>query len=73
MLDVSYIRENSELVKQAMVQKGEKDPEVVDRLLDVDKKWRSVVARLDQMRSESNTLSKQIGQLMGEGKKEEAL
>jgi seryl-tRNA synthetase len=72
MLDVSYIRENSELVKQAMVQKGEKDPEVVDRLLDVDKKWRSVVARLDQMRSESNTLSKQIGQLMGEGKKEEA-
>ena len=72
MLDVSFIRENSELVKQAMVQKGEKDPEVVDRLLDVDKKWRSVVARLDQLRSESNTLSKQIGQLMGEGKKEEA-
>jgi len=72
MLDVSFIRENSELVKQAMIQKGEKNPEIVDRLLDVDKKWRASVARADQMRSESNTLSKQIGRLMGEGKKEEA-
>lgn len=72
MLDVSFIRENSELVKQAMIQKGEKNPEIVDRLLEVDKKWRSSVARADQMRSESNTLSKQIGRLMGEGKKEEA-
>ncbi|HMB98776.1 MAG TPA: serine--tRNA ligase [Balneolaceae bacterium] len=72
MLDVSFIRENSELVKQAMIQKGEKDPEIADRLLDVDKKWRASVARADQMRSESNTLSKQIGRLMGEGKKKEA-
>jgi len=72
MLDVSFIRENSELVKQAMIQKGEKNPEIVDRLLDVDKKWRASVARADQMRSESNTLSKQIGRLMGEGKKKEA-
>lgn len=72
MLDVSFIRENSERVKQAMTQKGEKNPEIVDRLLDVDKKWRASVARADQMRSESNTLSKQIGRLMGEGKKEEA-
>ncbi|MGF1668858.1 MAG: serine--tRNA ligase [Balneolaceae bacterium] len=72
MLDVSFIRENRNIVKQAMINKGEKEPGVVDLLLEADEKWRAQVARVDQLRSESNTLSKKIGQLMGEGKKEEA-
>ena len=72
MLDVSFIRENRETVKQAMINKGEKDPGIVDRVLETDEEWRSHVARVDNLRAESNTLSKKIGRLMAEGKKEEA-
>ncbi len=72
MLDVSFIRENRETVKQAMINKGEKDPGIVDRVLETDEEWRSHVARVDNLRAESNTLSKKIGQLMAEGKKDEA-
>lgn len=72
MLDVTYIREHAEKVKQAMHDKGEKHPEVVDELIEVDGKWRSLVQETDELRSESNTKAKKIGELMGQGKKEEA-
>jgi len=72
MLDVTFIRENPEEVKQAMRNKGEDNVEVVDELLNVDEQWRSMVEETDKLRSESNTKAKKIGQLMGQGKKEEA-
>lgn len=72
MLDVTYIRENAEQVKEAMENKGEPNTEVVDEVLDVDEKWRSLVQQTDELRSESNTKAKKIGELMGQGKKEEA-
>lgn len=72
MLDVTYIRENREKVKQAMQNKGEKDTQVVDEVLDVDERWRSLVQEADELRSESNTKAKKIGELMGQGNKEEA-
>lgn len=72
MLDVTYIRENADKVKQAMHNKGEPDNEVVDEVIDVDEKWRSLVQKTDELRSESNTKAKKIGELMGQGKKEEA-
>jgi len=72
MLDVSFIRENHETVKQAMINKGEKDPGIVDRVLETDEEWRSHVAKVDSLRAESNALSKKIGRLMAEGKKKEA-
>lgn len=72
MLDVTYIRENAEQVKEAMENKGESNTEVVDEVLDVDEKWRSLVQQTDELRSESNTKAKKIGELMGQGKKEEA-
>ncbi|MGD8426182.1 MAG: serine--tRNA ligase [Balneolaceae bacterium] len=72
MLDVTFIRENAEKVKQAMRDKGEKNPEVVDELLEIDEKWRSLVQKSDELRNESNTKAKKIGELMGQGKKEEA-
>jgi len=72
MLDVTFIRENPDKVKQAMRNKGEENVAVVDEVLKVDKKWRSLVEETDQLRSESNTKAKKIGQLMGQGKKEEA-
>lgn len=72
MLDVTFIRENPETVKQAMSDKGEKNIEVVDEVLNVDEQWRSLVEETDNLRNESNTKAKKIGQLMGQGKKEEA-
>ena len=72
MLDVTYIRDNPELVKQAIKNKGENNVEVVDELLNIDEQWRSLVEETDNLRSESNTKAKKIGQLMGEGKKDKA-
>lgn len=72
MLDVTFIRKNPEKIKQAMRDKGEENIEVVDELLNVDEKWRSLKEETDELRSESNTKAKKIGQLMGQGKKEEA-
>lgn len=72
MLDVAFIRENPEKVKEAMRNKGEENPEIVDEVLSVDEQWRSLVETTDNLRNESNTKAKKIGQLMGEGKKKEA-
>jgi len=72
MLDINFIRENRELVKQGMVNKGEKDSAAVDLVLAKDEEWRKTVTELDLSRAESNKKAKMIGQLMGQGKKEEA-
>jgi len=72
MLDITVIKQQPELVKQAMKNKGEADTSVVDLLLETDAKWRESVQKLDSLRSESNIKAKMIGQLMGQGKKDEA-
>lgn len=72
MLDVAFIRENPEKVKEAMKNKGEDTPKIVDEVLSVDERWRSLVEETDNLRNESNTKAKKIGQLMGQGKEEEA-
>ncbi|WP_234572807.1 serine--tRNA ligase [Rhodohalobacter sp. 614A] len=72
MLDVTFIRENTDLVKTGMKNKGEPDTSIVDRVLQKDEEWRSVVTEVDNLRAESNQKAKKIGELMGQGKKEEA-
>ncbi|MEX0771151.1 MAG: serine--tRNA ligase [Balneolaceae bacterium] len=72
MLDINFIRTHTDLVKNGMKNKGEKDLSAVDRVLKADEEWRERVTRLEQLRAENNTKAKKIGQLMGEGKKEEA-
>jgi seryl-tRNA synthetase len=72
MLDIAFIRDHSNIVKEAIKNKGLKDDSVVDELISVDEEWRSLTHSTDQLRNESNVKSKQIGQLMGQGKKEEA-
>lgn len=72
MLDINFIRENTEKVKQGMIDKGEAGTEAVDEVLKADEQWRSLVQQVDELRSESNTKAKEIGKLMGQGKKEEA-
>jgi seryl-tRNA synthetase len=72
MLDIDDIRNQPALVKKGMCNKGETDIEQVDELLKADQRWRSLVQKTDELRSESNTRAGQIGRLMSENKKEEA-
>ena len=71
MLDIRFIRENPEIVKENIRKKFQdaKLP-LVDEVIDLDAKRRSAIAEADQLRSNRNTLSKQIGMLMGQAKKD---
>lgn len=72
MLDINYIKDNVDVVKQGMINKGEKDHDIVDQVVVKDEEWRSFVHKLDTLRSDNNAKAKQIGFFMGQGKKEEA-
>ena len=73
MLDIKFVRENSDLVKENIKKKfqDEKLP-LVDKVIELDKEYREIKTRLDTLRSERNKKSSSIGALMREGKKEEA-
>ena len=73
MLDLKFVRENPEVVKQNIRNKFQdaKLP-MVDEVIELDAKTRAAKAEADSLRASRNKLSKQIGQLMGQGKKEEA-
>ena len=73
MLDLKFVRENPEIVKQNIRNKFQdhKLP-LVDEVIELDKQKRAVQQERDTLRAEKNTLSKQIGGLMKQGKKEEA-
>ena len=71
MLDMKFVRENPEAVKENIKKKFQdaKLP-LVDEVIDLDTKRRAAIAEADQLRSNRNTLSKQIGMLMGQAKKD---
>lgn len=70
MLDIKFIRENPDTVKQALVnRKAEAD---VDGLLELDHLRRAAITEAEQLKTERNAASKTIGGLMKEGKKDEA-
>lgn len=73
MLDLRFVRENPDIVKQNIKNKFQdaKLP-LVDEVIELDAKNRAAKAEGDSLRAARNKLSKQIGQLMGQGKKEEA-
>jgi len=73
MIDINLIRENPELVKENIRKKfqDEKLP-MVDEVREFDKENREVKQKGDQLRADRNKMSKTIGQLMREGKKDEA-
>ena len=73
MLQVSYINENKEAVIRGLQKKRFKDAEsVVSEVIRLDHKRRDTQHELDGVLAESNLKAKEIGQLMKEGKKEEA-
>ncbi len=73
MLDIKFLRENPEIVKENIKKKfqDEKLP-LVDEVIDLDSKKRAAQGEADDLRSQRNKISKQIGALMAQGKKEEA-
>ena len=73
MIDINLIRTNPDLVRENIKKKfqDQKLP-LVDEVIDLDKKNREAIQRADYLRSQRNKISKQIGALMGQGKKDEA-
>ena len=73
MLDIKFVRENSELVKQNIKNKFQEHKlPLVDEVIELDKESRAVKQEADDLRAKRNQISKQIGVLMAQGKKEEA-
>ncbi len=72
MLQVNYIRENKDRVLEGLRVRNFKSPELVDQLIAVDEERRSTQTLLDKLAAEANAAAKQIGELMRNGKKEEA-
>ncbi len=73
MLDIKFLRENPEVVKENIKNKfqDQKLP-LVDEVIELDKENREIKQEVQSLRANRNKLSKQIGALMGQGKKEEA-
>ncbi len=73
MLDMKFVRENPEIVRQNIRNKFQdaKLP-LVDEVLELDIRNRTIKQEVEALRADRNKLSKQIGALMGQGKKEEA-
>lgn len=73
MLDLRFVRENPELVKKNIRNKFQDNKlELVDEVIELDVKNRTVKKEADDLRSNKNKIAKQIGALMGQGKKDEA-
>ena len=73
MLDIKFVRSNPEIVKENIKNKfqDEKLP-LVDEVLELDARNRDIKKEVEALRAEKNKLSKEIGKLMGQGKREEA-
>ena len=73
MLDIKFLRENPDIVKENIRKKFQEEKlSLVDEVIDLDAKKRAAQGEADDLRSQRNKISKQIGALMAQGKKEEA-
>ncbi len=73
MIDIKFLRENPDAVKENIRKKFQDDKlPLVDEVIELDKKSREAKGKADTLRANRNKLSKQIGALYGQGKKDEA-
>ena len=73
MIDIKFLRENPDVVKENIKKKFQDHKlHLVDEVIELDKKRRENQAEADDIRAEKNKISKEIGALMAQGKKEEA-
>jgi len=70
MLDLNYVRDNLELVKKALEKRGA-PPEALEDFAKADTERRRVIAESDELNAKRNAISREIGALMKEGKREE--
>ena len=71
MLDIKFVRDNPDVVKQNIKNKfQEAKLPLVDQVLALDKENRDAITRASELRAQRNTLSKQVGMLMGQAKKD---
>ena len=73
MLDIKFVRENPDAVKENIKKKFQDDKlPLVDEVIELDSKLRAAKTRADELRAIRNKTSKEIGALMAQGKKDEA-
>ena len=73
MLDIKFVRANPDIVKENIKKKFQDDKlPMVDEVIAYDKELREAKTRVEYLRSQRNSISKQIGALMAQGKKDEA-
>ncbi len=73
MIDIKFLRENPDAVKENIKKKFQDDKlPLVDEVIELDKKARETQAEADNLRAAKNKAAKEIGALMGQGKKDEA-
>ena len=73
MIDLKFLRENPDVVKQNIKNKFQDEKlKLVDEVIELDAENRKVQLEADNLRANRNSISKKIGALMGQGKKEEA-
>jgi seryl-tRNA synthetase len=72
MLQLAYIRQNRDLVKQKLGIKNFREPGLVDTIIQLDDQRKKLQLESDNLQARLNTSSREIGQLMGQGKKEDA-
>ena len=73
MLDIKFLRSNPELVKENIRKKFQEEKvALVDGVIELDEKCRAARTRCEYLRSQRNTISKQIGAFMAKGQREEA-
>lgn len=73
MIDIKFLRENPDVVRQNIKNKFQDSKlPLVDEVIELDKKNRELIQEADSLRAEKNKISKSIGALMAQGKKEEA-
>ena len=74
MLDIKFLRENPEIVKENIKKKfQDRKLELVDEVIELDKKNREIKQEVQQLQANRNKTSKMIGKLMGQGKRDEAM
>lgn len=70
MLQISFIRQHTELVKERLSVKHYSDIAIVDRVVELDEQVRNLKVAAETLQAEMNLSSKEIGVLMGKGEKE---
>src|SRR5215210_261321 len=72
MLQISYIRQNAELVKERLAVKYFAEPELIDKIIQLDDDKRKLQLESENIQSRANAISKEIGQLFAKGQKDDA-